>query len=231
MKIEDLPKISEEKPPPIEELTHMLADGLAKLASHKAFDLYRNRRFRKLINFNQIEKLEQDRIFNELVLAGLVLEMLILEAPDLRVDPEFKEYLHILKDGIPEAHLKELKDLGIERKFIRLWRKLIKMRYEEYQREKGEVRSAAFELESQEAPIDQQKLAEIQALLPLHTVAILSYRHITRGKGKPESPLFKMILRFVEQLFMDVRFSLEGYKRPLWRRLWFKLKARLIRLE
>lgn len=209
----------------------MLADGLAKLASHKAFDLYRNRRFRKLINFNQIEKIEQDRIFNELVLAGIVLEMLILEAPDLRITPDLKEYLHILKDEIPEAYLKELKDLGIERKFIRMWQKLIKMRYEEYQKERGEVRSAAFELESQEAPIEREKLAEIQALLPLHTVAILSFRHITRGKGKPKDPLFKMILRWVEQLFMDVRFSLEGYKRPLWRKLWFKFKARLSHLE
>lgn len=200
-----------------------LGEELAELAAQRAFKIYQDKEFRQLINFESLEKTEQDRIFNELVITGLVLEMQILEAPDLNVPIHLRERLMNVKEEIPQAHLKEMQNLGIEKRFIRLWEKLIKMRYEEFQREKNKIRSAAFE--SQAGEVGQRELFEIQALVPLHTAAILSFDHITRGNGKPEDPLFKMLVRWVEQLFMDVRFPIEGYKRPLLRKLWFRFKA------
>lgn len=235
-KIQDFPKFlkespsegfSERNPPPLGALTQILADGLRQVAVRKAFSFWESGKFRKLSNLAALEKVEQDRIFNELILSALVLTMMILEARDLRVDPDFKEHLkEAVKEAVGEAHLRELRELGLDRKNLRLWRKLVQMRYDEYTKSSFEIRTGALELESQERPLTSEKVMEVQALLPIHAVAIGTFSHISRGKGKPEDPLFRAIVRFCEQVYLDLRFTLlEGYRRPLWRKVWIKSKV------
>jgi hypothetical protein len=54
--------------------------------------------------------------------------ILVLEAPDLRVPPEFRDYLTRLKELIPKAYLDNLRTLGVEGEHLRVWNKLISLR-------------------------------------------------------------------------------------------------------
>ncbi len=74
--------------PQFESLDHMAgatAGALVQAAAASAFQLFRDTEFRRLAGFEQLSQAEQDRIFNELVVASVVLIMLVLEAPYLRV--------------------------------------------------------------------------------------------------------------------------------------------------
>lgn len=225
-KIEEFKNLSWDRknPPSIEEMAEYTAHGLVQLAWHSAFKLFRDKKFRKLVDFENLGQVEQDRIFNELTVTAILLIMFILEAPDLRVPPEFKDYLQYLKDEIPKAHLERFKELGIERKYRRLWRKLLGMRYEEYQKDKHKIRAAAMELHSREAPLSTESLSEIQLTLPVETLAIGALFHIRRGKARPEDPLFKMLLKWLGELYLQVRVTAEGGKITWWKKIKAKLR-------
>jgi hypothetical protein len=120
------------------------AAGLAQASAQSAFKLFRERRFRQLARLDELSQTEEDRIFNELVIAFLMVIVLLLEAPDLRAPREFREYLKDLKDKLPAAYVKILKDLGVKKKHLREWDKLMAMRYDEYARDRHSVRSAAM---------------------------------------------------------------------------------------
>lgn len=217
-------KFSPENPPSAEELVRYTADSLVQSAWHHAFKLFRNREFRKLLNFNNLEQVEQDRIFNELTVTAVLLIMFILEAPDLRVPDDLKDYFQFLKDEIPKAHIAALKELGVEEEYLKTWHKLIDLRYEEYRKDKLGMREAAMELESQEGPLTIEGLRDIQILLPAQTLAIGALSHIRRGKLDENDPLFKILLKWVGKLFLQIRISLEGGKITWWRKVVVKLR-------
>jgi hypothetical protein len=50
-------------------------------ASAAAYELFCDKEFRRLAGFERLSQVEQDRIFNELMIAYLALIMLLLEAP------------------------------------------------------------------------------------------------------------------------------------------------------
>jgi hypothetical protein len=159
-----------------------------------------------------LDKVEQDRIFNELVVAYVVLIILLLEAPDLRVPPESQDYLRELKEKVPKAHLDHLRTLGVEDEHLRDWEKLIALRYDEYARDRHEVRSAAMEIESSEKALDLDDLSKIQMLVPVQTVAIGCHHHICRGETKGLDDLFRLTLRLLSRFYVDIRIQLEGGK-------------------
>src|SRR5437870_667973 len=97
----------------LDEMATATASALSEAASHAAFELFSDKAFRRLARFDGIAQGEQDRIFNELVVAWLVLIRLTLEAPDLRVDPDLKGYLALLQTKIAPAHVASLAKLGV----------------------------------------------------------------------------------------------------------------------
>jgi len=98
-----------------EQMADATAAGLVQVAAHNAFQLFWNKEFRRLASFDVISQIEQDRIFNELVVSYVVLLLLLLEAPDLRDCPrEFRDYLLDLKERIPNAHTDYLRSLGVK---------------------------------------------------------------------------------------------------------------------
>lgn len=212
------------KIPSPEEMAEILARVFDQAANTQAFKLFRDKKFRKLIKFNRLQQVEQDRIFNELVLAGIVLIMLTLEAPDLRIKNEFKEYFDFVRKKIPEAHLKCLKELGIEKKHLRLWEKLINMRYNEYYDDRLKAREAAISIESKEEEMTIKKLEGIQLTLPVNTVAIGCHHHICRGKTKGRDELFKLTLKWLSKMYLEIRVPLEGGKINLWTKTLVKTK-------
>jgi hypothetical protein len=194
----------------LEQMADETAAALAQAAAGSAFQLFRDTQFRKSAGFDQVSQTEQDRIFNELVAGCLVLIMLVIEAPDLRVAQEFRGYLSELSKKIPQAHLDRLKSLGVETRHLRDWKKLINLRYDEYARDRHEVRAAAMQIESSEKALDLDDLSKIQMLVPVQTVAIGCHHHICRGKTEGRDELFKLTLKSLSRFYAEIRVSLEG---------------------
>jgi hypothetical protein len=199
--------------PQFESLDHMAdatAAALVQSAAGSAFHLFHNKQFRELAGFEQLSQAEQDRIFNELVVASVVLIMLVLEAPDLRVAKEFRDYLCDLNKSIPKAHVDHLRTLGVETEHLRDWEKLIAMRYEEYARDRHDVRAAAMQIESSEKGLDLDDLSKIQMLVPVQAVAIGCHHHICRSDTEGQDDLFKLTLRSLSKFYVELRVRLEG---------------------
>ena len=102
----------------LDQMATATAAGLSQAAASSAFQLFKDKRFRRLADFDHLSQAEQDRIFNELVVANLVLIMLTFEAPDLRLADEYRDYLAEVKKRIPQAYVQNLRDLGIEAKYL-----------------------------------------------------------------------------------------------------------------
>lgn len=194
----------------LDQMADSTAAALAQAAAGSAFHLFRDKQFRRLANFETLSQAEQDRIFNELVVASVVLIMLVLEAPDLRVAGEFRDYFADLNKRVPKAHVDHLRTLGIETKHLRNWEKLIAMRYEEYARDRHDVRAAAMRIESSQKGLDLDDLSKIQMLVPVQAVAIGCHHHICRANTESQDDLFKLTLRSLSGFYVEVRARLEG---------------------
>ncbi len=199
--------------PESESLDHMANETAAVLvqaAGGCAFQLFHDKQFRKLAGFEQLHQAEQDRIFNELVAASVVLIILVLEAPDLRVAGEPRAYLSDLNERIPKAHVDYLRASGVESEHLRTWEELIALRYEEYARDRHDVRAAAMQIESSGKRLDIDDLSKIQMLVPVQAVAIGCHHHICRGDTEGRDDLFKLTLRSLSRFYVELRVRLEG---------------------
>ena len=187
-------------------------EGLSQAAASSAYELFLDKDFRRVARLELLSQVEQDRIFNELVVAFLVLTMLLLEAPDLRVPQELRNYLAGLNQRIPGAYVENLKTLGVEADHLRDWEKLIAMRYEEYARDRHQVRATAMQIESAEKSLDLDGLSKIQLLVPVQAVSIGCHHHICRGNTEGHDELFKQILKSLSRFYVEIRIRLEGGK-------------------
>jgi hypothetical protein len=196
----------------LDQMVEATAAGLSQAAASSAYELFSEKEFRRLAGLELLSQVEQDRIFNELVVAFLVLIMLLLDAPDLHVSREFRNYLADLNKRISEAYVENLKTLGIEPNHLRDWEKLIAMRHEEYARDKHEVRAAAMQIESDEKNLDLDALSNIQLLAPVQAVSIGCHHHICRGNTDGQDDLFKQILKSSSRFYVELRIRLERGK-------------------
>lgn len=194
----------------LDQMADTTAESLTQAAAGSAFHLFRDKLFRRLAGIEQLSQTEQDRVFNELVVAFVVLIMLLIEAPDLRVRREFRDYLAALNKTIPKAHVDQLRTSGVETNHLRDWEKLIAMRYEEYARDRHDVRAAAMQIESSEKGLDLDDLSKIQILVPVQAVAIGCHHHICRGNTEGQDNLFKVTLKSLSLFYLELRVRLEG---------------------
>jgi len=215
----------------LDETAGLTAASLSQAAAASAYELFCDKEFRRMAGLEQMSQVEQDRIFNELVVAFLALIMLLLEAPDLRIPRELRNYLADLHKRIPAAYLENLKSLGVEAAHLRDWEKLISMRYEEYARDKHEVRGAAMQIASAEKTLDLDRLSKIQLLVPVQAVSIGCHRHICRGNtAAGQDALFKHIIKSLANFYVELRVRLEGGEITLVTRARVALKRTLRRL-
>jgi hypothetical protein len=214
----------------LDQMANETAAALLQASWGSAFHLFQDKKFRRLAGFNQLSQTEQDRIFNELVVASVVLIMLVVEAPDLSISVEFRGYLSALNKMIPKAHVDYLRTLGIEDEYLLQWEKLIDMRYEEYSRDKHDVRAAAMQIESSEKRLDLDDLSKIQMIVPVQAVAIGCHHHICRGNTKGQDDLFKIILSSLSRFYVELRVHLEGGRITPFMRVRMTLKRILRRI-
>jgi hypothetical protein len=217
----------------MEQMANETAAALVMAAGNSAFQLFNDMQFRRLARFEQLSQTEQDRIFNELVVASVILIMLALEAPDLRIAAEFRGYLSGLSKKIPKAHVDYLKTMGVEAKHLRDWKKLIDMRYKEYARDRHDVRAAAMQIESAEKGkgLDLDDLSKIQMLVPVQSAAIGCHHHICRGDTEGRDDLFKLTLSSLSKFYVELRVRFEGGRISPLMRLRVALKRILRRMR
>jgi len=214
-----------------DQMAQVTSAGLSQAAAVSAYVLSGDKEFRRMADLERLSQVEQDRIFNELVVAFLVLIMLLLEAPDLRVPRELRNYLADLNKRISEAYVDHLKTLGVETHHLRDWEKLIAMRFDEYARDRHEVRGAAMQMESAKKGLDLDGLSRIQLLVPLQAVSIGCHHHICRGNTAGRDDLFKQILKSLSRFYVELRIRLEGGKITALTRARVALKRILQRLS
>ena len=196
----------------LDQMADATAAGMAQAAAASAFRLFRAKEFRRLARLEELSQTEQDRIFNELVVAHLILIMLLLEAPDLRAEADLRHYLGDLQKRLPKAYVENLRGLGVEAEHLETWYKLISMRYEEYARDRHGVRAAAMQIESSEKQLDMEGLSKIQMLVPVQAVAIGCHHHVCRGETEGRDELFKASLNELARFYVELRVGLEGGK-------------------
>lgn len=190
-----------------------VAKKLSWEAAKQSMKIFKDPFFREFCDFKNIPQIEQDRIWNELIIACLILPIFAFEAPDLRSSDDLKSYLRELALEIPKAHVENLKGLGIEEKFLSDWRKLIQMRRDEYEEDKIEGKSAAMQVEEEySGPLTLKSLADVQLMLPVNVIAIGCHHHICRSKTEGKDELFKMIVKWLGRYYLEVRIPAEGIK-------------------
>lgn len=178
-----------------------IAENLAEVVSGSSFSFWKQKDFRERVSFDEITQTEQDRIFNELVVSGLVFLMFILDSFVADIEAvEKRIVMSKVRDKIPDGYIKTLAGLGIERKYRREWKKLIDLRLHEYldsRRYAKEEVMFAEEFKGKEEYKD--------AWARIETIAIGCFSHIRRGKGKTHDPLWKMIRFWLISLENDLR--------------------------
>lgn len=179
-----------------EEIDKMIGDAgqrIANLVAGSSFEFWNRKDFRLYVNFNSLDRTEQDRIFNELEVSVLGLFTLHLDnAISLISAKEKKVVLNLLKESISSGFLQMMSDLGIENKFLKEWKILIDMRIDEYRKDfKTAVKESSNwkELKNED---EEMKLAWSR----IETITIDCLTHIRRGDVKKEDSLWKLLRKW-----------------------------------
>lgn len=169
---------------------------LVRLVSGSAFSVFSDEQFRRMINFEKRKQIEQDRIFNELVVTGLILLLMMINdfLPD--IDSERKQFWQDIKEGIPDLFANWLKEVGIGDKFGAVWKKLIHLRWDEYKKE--QIATRRMFLGGAFGDIQNESFKD--AAVRVETATVGSLLHITRGKAKSNDPLRKHLRTWLSTL-------------------------------
>lgn len=162
---------------------------LVKVAAGSAYQVFLDDRFRALIRFGQHSEEEQNRIFNELVVTGLVLLALLINDSYDEIIPERKEFWRSVREEVPLRFTGWLSEIGIAAEFAQIWKKLIQLRLEEYQADQIQTRHAWIEEMFRDQDRNDEALND--AAVRIETLVVGSLLHLTRGAAKPDDPLRK----------------------------------------
>lgn len=169
----------------------IIADMMVRKIAHKSFRFFRDEEIREMLNFSKIDQTEQDRIFNEIVLTGLCLAILMIEMlAKITESDNKKEYYKKLREELFIRYPEWLAELGVEKKYVKMWRKLIQMRCDEYEQDFREHRGSL--------PL----VDEGNPWIPV--VAIGGLDHLRRGKLVRKDPLFKRLLSLTTSVAIKI---------------------------
>lgn len=178
------------------ELIMQTGEKFGEIIAQVSFDFWQDQTFRILINFESINKTEQDRIFNELEVSVLGLLILNLDnAIQTSKSDDIEAFYSMLSKASTNGFLNLYKKLNIPQKYIDEWKVLIDMRLEEYRKD---FKVAQKESKSLKEIKEDPELGVIWAKVETITIDCLS--HIRRGDVKPDDPLWKMLRKWFTML-------------------------------
>ncbi len=145
----------------------------------QAFNLFNNKDFRQLNNFERIDQVEQDRVFNEIVVSGIVLAILIFEKlNDKSQNKKYNQFYLEMQMELESSYGNWLRDLGSQEEHASLFKDLIKMRLKEYQKNYHKFQ--------------KEVLKHVNTKFPyLFIVAIGGSTHIARSNSKLAEDILK----------------------------------------
>ena len=112
-----------------------IAKRITEKIAQSSFSFFKNTRFRDLLDFQNLSQIEQDRIFNELVVTGQSAAILMFETLEQRAKTKTAaQFYRDLQIEIESRYSNWLKELGVEPEHFMLWKKLVKMRTQEYRK-------------------------------------------------------------------------------------------------
>lgn len=162
----------------------------AGLASKWGFDLFNDNDFRQKIEFNKLETIEQDRIFNELAVTTLIYVIVLID-DKLKQDqiPDSRwEFWRDVRDSIAPMYLIMISSYKVPQQYVDMWGELIEMRLEEYYQRRKE----AYNIWDQAGPEEKNELKK-DTWIGLEALRISAMLHLTRGKAEPDDPLKKVL--------------------------------------
>jgi len=114
----------------------ILAGIIVGYLTKEAFVKLREKWFRDVLNFSSLEQIEQDRIFNELVVTAMSLTYLSMEAMiELNPHEESKRVFQNIKNNLAVSYVRLLREQRVEPDLCDLWYRLLAMRCEEYRKD------------------------------------------------------------------------------------------------
>ena len=185
----------------VEKMLNDTARGIAVLIAQRSYALWNGKEFRKLVSFESISQTEQDRIFNELEVTGLgFLQFHLQERAVSTGDESQSKFYEELGERVPVQFVENLRELGVSRKHVSLWRKLIKMRFQEY----AEDLKLSYLGSARWKELQGKNTWFKSIWARIETLAIDSLHHIRRGKTDPHDPLWKVLRKWLAELEKDL---------------------------
>jgi len=185
-----LRKIFQQVIPPDDRARFLVEDAVSS-----AFRFFQDRAFRKEIDFNKMEQIEQDRVFNELEITFLGFLYLLIENTLDYLPDERKDYWNSVKGLIFPRFINWFRELGTKDRHIKTWEKLIDLRLDEYSRGLQETRDIWKEAMKDDRRGASKRLVDETVILG--SVVISGMVHIRRGKSSADDPLKKMLGSFM----------------------------------
>jgi hypothetical protein len=163
----------------------------------RALEYFNDAEFRRLILFEKHSEEEQNRFFNELTVANLVLLMLLIDQCIQETSEEDRrEYLQALRAAVPEYYKGFLHRIKVPEKLAALWEKLIALRYDEYSKDMLEFRRRFFEEPDEKI----NELVMDNRVMIFQTVIFGLYSHLMRGKIRKRDPLYLNLQKYLVQI-------------------------------
>jgi len=167
-----------------------ISEELVKFVLNSAFDVFRDRGFRKNFNFREMTQVQRDKVYNELSISALCFTMFLID--DLaEVRAEEIYFWRQVKEKIPVIFRKWLKKLKIEEKSINYWQKLLDKRYEDYRLCQRDYR---LKLESVDKSFSKSKNDILKNdFIRFEALSFGFMYHIRKGKMKNNDPISKYL--------------------------------------
>ena len=174
-----------------------IARAITEKIANYSINLFKNDDFRRMNNFDKIDTIEQDRIFNEILVSGIAITIFIFETLGNRTNNNrVNQFYAEMKIELESSYPNWLRELGSKESDAALWKDLIKMRVDEYENDYQENRK------------EIQKRTKA-AFAYVFVVAIGGGKHIARSKKKIMDNIFKQFLRWNTSLTDEILKILE----------------------
>src|SRR3989344_2495702 len=146
-----------------------------------SFDLFNDAQFRQAAKFDQLPRSEHDRIFNELIVSAMIMALFGAALAEALIEPKDYHFWRSVHDQLIKQFEYTLREFHVDSKNARLYRDLIKLRQDEYERLGKNVWEiwGVEEREFQNLPAIGREIASW-----VNAVAIGTADHIKRGKLK-----------------------------------------------
>ena len=150
------------------------------------FRLFHNATFRERALFHKLPRVEHDRIFNEIMVAGICSALFYLRAAKTLVRLEDHHFWQGVEHQIPAQFQKTLMGFGAESGNATMYQGLIDMRREEYQKISEDI--LKFNRSENKGFLGLSEEMQYVAAA-MKATAIGTADHILRGKLKKDDPL------------------------------------------